>query len=303
MRAGWLLAALAALLLAPAGAQATTIGIADQKRDMFEDRRFLASGIRVARIETSWDVMSTPWQRAQLDAWLDAARRAGVRPLLSFGHSRTDRRARPTPERFLHEFRRVRRAWPWVREYATWNEANHCGQPTCNRPELVAAYWRKLRVECGSRCRVLATELLDMPNMVRWVERFLDAADRPPRLWGLHNYVDANRFSTRSTERLLAATKGQVWLTETGGLVRRRGKRRETVRLAESPWHAQRVTRFLLRDVAELSPRLTRMYLYHWNMQLEPGWKWDSGLIGPDGRARPAWREVARHLRRAAARR
>jgi hypothetical protein len=32
----------------------------------------------------------------------------------------------------------------WVTDYASWNEANHCGEPTCHRPELVAAYWRKL---------------------------------------------------------------------------------------------------------------------------------------------------------------
>jgi hypothetical protein len=218
-------------------------------------------------------------------------------PLVSFGHSRERRRHLPTPERLLHEFRRVRRAWPWVREYATWNEANHCGQPTCNRPALVAAYWRKLRRECGPRCRVLAVELLDMPNMLRWTASFRRAADIEPRLWGLHNYVDANRFRTRSVEQLLRAVRGRVWLTETGGLVRRRGKQRETVRLKESPWHAQRVTRFLLGEVAGLSPRLDRMYLYHWNMELQPGWKWDSGLIGPDGRARPALAELRRHLR------
>src|SRR3712207_9414448 len=51
-----------------------------------------------------------------------------------------------------------------------WNEANHCGEPTCNRVKLVAAYWRKLRQECRE-CKILAVELLDMPNMVRWVDR------------------------------------------------------------------------------------------------------------------------------------
>ena len=37
-----------------------------------------------------------------------------------------------------------------------------------------------------------------------------------PRWWGLHNYIDANRFHTTSTRRLLRATKGKIWLTEVG---------------------------------------------------------------------------------------
>ena len=41
-------------------------------------------------------------------------------------------------------------------------------------------------------------------------------------IWGLHNYIDANRFRTRGTRALLRAVKGDVWFTETGGLVVRR---------------------------------------------------------------------------------
>lgn len=294
-------ALLLSLLALPAAAGAAAdIGIADQKPDMFTDKRFERSGVRLARIQIGWDTMSSDWQRADLDRWLRAARAAGVRPLVSFGHSRTSptsRRTLPRPERLRHELRRIRRAWPWVRDFATWNEANHCGQPTCNRPRLVAAYWRALRKECDGRCRVLAAEVLDMPNMVRWVRAFRRAADIEPRLWGLHNYVDVNRFRTTSTRALLRATKGRVWLTETGGLVERRRKRRETVRLKESKWHALRVTRFLLRTVPRISPRIERIYLYHWDMRYGPDWRWDSGLIGADGRSRPAWRYVRAHLR------
>ena len=47
----------------------------------------------------------------------------------------------------------------------------------------------------------------------------------PPRargrrlIWGLHNYIDANRFRTTGTRSLLRAVPGEVWFTETGGLV------------------------------------------------------------------------------------
>jgi hypothetical protein len=203
---------------------------------MFLDPRFATSGISTARLSVSWDALSSPWQTAEIDAWLDAARAAGVEPLVSFGHSRIDRRSLPTPERFLYEFRRFRARYPWVKEYATWNEANHCGEPTCHRPRLVAAYYRKLRRECPD-CRILAAEVLDMPNMVRWVRAFRRAAGEEPRYWGLHNYLDANRRRTTGTRRMLRAVKGQVWFTETGGIVRRRNRRKVT--FPESANHAR----------------------------------------------------------------
>ena len=173
---------------------------------MFTDPRFLASDLHYARRAVPWDALTSPTQTAQLDAWLAGARAAHVNPLLSFTHSSTNRRQLPTPERLLYEFRRFRARYPWVTDYASWNEANHCGEPTCHRPELVAAYWRKLRVACPT-CRILAAEVLDMPNMTSWVKAFRRAAKVEPRYWGMHNYIDANRLRTTGTRRLLKAVK------------------------------------------------------------------------------------------------
>jgi hypothetical protein len=296
LRLTLLAAALAALALATP-ARALTVGIADQKPDMFSDVRFQQSGIHLARVAVGWDVLSNPWESAQLDAWLQAARAAGVEPLVSFGHSRLHRRQLPSPERMLFEFRRFRARYPWVRDFATWNEANHCGEPTCHRPALVAAYYRKLHRDCPS-CRVLAAEVLDMPNMVSWVKAFRRAARVEPRYWGLHNYVDANRLRTTGTSRLLAATRGLVWFTETGGIVARTN--RSKVTFPESAAHAAVATRWLFDRLVPLSGRVTRVYLYQWNTQ--PGPKtWDSGLIGPTGQARPAYRVLRSRLARLAA--
>jgi hypothetical protein len=267
---------------------------------MFTDPRFEASGIQFARRAVAWDALTSPTQTAGIDAWMDAARAAHVNPLISFTHSSTDRRALPSPERFLYEFRRFRARYPWVTDYATWNEANHCGEPTCHRPELVASYWRKLRLSCP-RCRVLGAEVLDMPNMTSWVKAFRRAAKVEPRYWGLHNYVDANRLRTTGTRRLLKATgHALIWFTETGGIVSRVNRRKVT--FPESTRHAATATRFLFDDLVPLSRRITRVYLYHWNT--DPGPKtWDSGLIGPTGQPRPAYRVLERELAKLAARR
>jgi hypothetical protein len=287
---------LAALAAAPA-AGALTIGIADQKPDMFTDPRFLASDLHYARRAVPWDALTSPTQTTQIDAWLAGARAAHVIPLLSFTHSSANRRQLPSPERLLYEFRRFRARYPWVTDYASWNEANHCGEPTCHRPELVAAYWRKLRTACPS-CRILAAEVLDMPNMTSWVKAFRHAAKVEPRYWGIHNYIDANRLRTSGTRRLLKAVKGQLWFTETGGIVSRTNRRKVT--FPESAEHAALATRFLFDDLIPLSRRITRVYLYHWNS--EPGPKtWDSALIGPTGKPRPAYRVLERVLAQRAA--
>ncbi len=293
-----LLAAVLALALPGAAPAAPIIGIADQKPDMFADARFHELGIRHARLYVPWDAMLHADQRAEIDAWMGQARERGVRPLVTFGHSRVERRSLPTPERFKYEVRRFHQRYGFVRDYATWNEANHCGEPTCRRPALVAAYWRKLRQVCP-RCTVLAAEVLDQPNAASWIRRFNRAAERRPRHWGVHNYVEANRFRTERLREILAASgSAEIWLTEVAGIVWRRTRNPETVRkgIPESAAHAARVLRFLLDDVMPAHPRLRRIYVYHWNIT-RPRDKWDSALISADGSGRPAYRVLERVLR------
>lgn len=295
------LVVLAAALAAPAPASALVIGIADQKPDMFEDSRFEDLGIKDARLTVAWDALNYEWQVREIDTWMKAARRDGVQPLLSFGPSRTQRMVVPTPERLKYEFRQFRKRYPWAKTWATWNEANHCGSRMCNRPKTVAAYYRKMRQECRT-CTLLAAELLDMPNMLTWTRRFKHYAKVEPRYWGLHNYVEANRFHATSLKKLLRRVKGQVWLTEVGGIVKRRTNKRFTVkRIPESEAHAYRVTQYIFDDVVPLSRRITRVYLYHWNASTTRD-SWDSALIGPSGKRRRAFDVLKFEMRKLEAR-
>jgi hypothetical protein len=254
--------ALATTVLAggAASANALVLGIADQKPDMFTDPLFKSMDVRYARLAVSWDAMEHPWEVAEVDQWMNAARRAGVEPLIGFGHSRVDRRLLPTPSRFKYDFQLFRQRYPWVTTFSTWNEANHCGEPTCHRPQLVAAYYLQLVHACRA-CTILGAELLDMPNMTSWVDAYRKhlGASRSPRYWGLHNYIDANRLRTTGTRRLLAHTTGQLWFTETGGIVRR--KNVDKVTFPESTAHAAVATRWLFDKLVPLSRRITRVYL------------------------------------------
>jgi hypothetical protein len=296
-----LLAALAlgAVLAVPAPAGALVVGIGDQKPDMFSDPLFTGLGVSHARIAVSWDALQTDWERAELDQWMEAARVAGVQPLVGFWHARGDRRrVLPKPERFKYEFRLFRARYPWVTTFATWNEANHCGEPTCHRPALVAAYYRAMTRECPT-CTIAAAEVLDMPNMGKWVDQFQHALGYRPRLWGLHNYLDANRMRTSGTRTLLRHTRGHIWFTETGGIVERRNKSK--VGFPESTAHAAAATRWVFDKLAPLSRRITRVYLYHWNAARHDNW--DSGLVDYRGRARPALGVVQQEMRAAEERR
>ena len=301
-RARWAAALLAvvAFALLPAGASAAPleprgptpflldgirVGIGDQKPDMFTDPRFADLGVRHARLAIGWDALTSGWQIEQLDAWLHGARALGVEPLISFGHSRTARRVVPTPERMRYEFRRFRERYPWVTTFATWNEANHCGEPLCHRAKLAAAFYRVLRSECPS-CTILAPEILDMPNAVAWVKDFRRHLGYNPKRWGMHNYLEANRFKTTRLRALIRAMpRSNVWLTETGGLVRRNNG--STTDIPEGARHAGEVTRFLFDRVLPSHPQVKAVYLYHWNAGPATT-TWDSALITPGGRERVA---------------
>ena len=54
--------------------------------------------------------------------------------------------------------------------YLTWNEANHRGQPTWNRPDIVARYYDMLRRNCRS-CTIVGPAVLDTLAMPKWVKR------------------------------------------------------------------------------------------------------------------------------------
>jgi hypothetical protein len=287
----------------PGGAAAALarldIGIADQKPAMFSDPRFTALGLTHARLVIPWDVLTVGWQRQELDAWMAAATLARVQPLLTFGHSRRPgkRRSLPTPQQLRAQFLRLRARYPGAREWAAWNEPNHCGEPLCHKPALAARYFDAMRRACP-RCTVLAAEVLDMPNMTSWVRAFRRAARVEPRYWGLHNYIDANRFRTSGTRELLAATRGQIWFTETGGVVYR--KTTGKVRFQESPSHAALAVRWLFDRLVPLSPRISRVYLYHWD-RAGPADLWDSALLTPAGRPRPAFAVLQGEVRRVTA--
>jgi polysaccharide biosynthesis protein PslG len=291
---------LALALASPAAASSPPlIGIGEQKPEMFGDSRWLRLGMHDARYIAPWDVLHDERQLDRLDSWMAAARATGTRVLLGFDRSSRSarlRRSLPTDRRFAREFRRLRKRYPYVRDWITWNEANHPLQPTANRPRRVARFFGIMVRNCRG-CRIVGADVLDISNMTSWILRFKAYASERPRIWGLHNYGDTNQLKTTGTQTLLRITgRGQVWFTEAGGLVVRREYAGATVKrvFRYSQRHAARSTKHVFR-LACLSPRIRRVYLYHWQAPAKVT-NWDSAFLGPRGGVRPAYRTLQRQL-------
>jgi hypothetical protein len=277
------------------------VGIGDENLEMFSDPGFLALGIKQVRFYVSWDVLSgaykNPYRRDVLAAWLGNARALGLTPLITFDRSdRSGRRGRlPSVAQYSTAFLAFRKAYPWVTEFATWNEANYYGEPTARNPRRVAGYYLAMRRDCPT-CTILAAELLDLDNPreavaeVKWARELIHYARTQPEYWGLHNYASANTLSKTSVKQMLRAVTGNIWLTETGGIVAlpHHGK----VGFPLTSKHQAQVDDFLLNKLPSLSPRIQRVYLYEWR-SLRRHASWDSALVSYAGTPRPAYDVVA----------
>jgi hypothetical protein len=257
---------------------------------MFSDPRFAQLGIKRARIDVAYDVLLDAGQTAALDQWMSAAHAAGVQVLVTFDRSRRAGRKSFRPDNYslVKQFNRLRARYPFVKEWVTWNEPNLSQTAT-----RTARQWLALKKACPS-CTIVAADLVDRPNLARWAKLFIKTAHQQPKYWGLHNYADANQYKPRATKALLKAVKGKIWLTETGGVVKRRNG--SSVKYSgESLTHAAKAINYIFTKLVRLSPRIQRVYVFHWNGRNA---SWDSALISPNGNARPAFAVLANLLRR-----
>ena len=280
---------------APAAARAPLVGIGDQNPSMFSDKAFRALGVRYSRLALAWDWYKDPYTLARTDQWMAAARAAGVRPLIAFNRNwrRGGERFMPSRSAYLKSFRTFRKRYPEVRDFSAWNEANHPSQPTFKHPRVAARYYNAMRAACP-RCTIVAADVLDSRLMIPWIREFKRYAHRP-RIWGIHNYKDANDGGATHTRALLRAVRGQVWLTETGGILRLKphpGSAGDGRR--HTPAHQAAAVRRVLR-IARSNRRIARVYFYEW--RANPKNRWDSAFLDARGKLRPAYRALKRTLR------
>ena len=301
------LAVLAALALAaPASAASYRVGLSEQNRAVFADRNWQALHLRLIRYIVPWDWYRNRGQAAEVGAFMGTALRARQEVLVTFTarrgcfsngrYSRSRACRAPSVSAYRSAVRRFRRLYPWVRTYAPWNEANHVSQPTMRSPSLAARYYATMRRECRG-CKVMAADVLDSSNVASWLRSFLRASHGAGRIWGLHNYKDVNRRQSRGLVNVLRTVPGEVWLTETGGIVTFLPDFPPSVARAASAtrYMFALADRYRVRRRG-LRSKVSRLYVYRWYGE-RPGARFDAGLVGPTGRPRRALTELRRQLR------
>jgi hypothetical protein len=172
-----------------------------------------------------------------------------------------------------------------VRLFSTWNEANFAdAQPTGRDPARTARFYRTARDECAKQCTVLTADFRadGTPESARWLREFKRGIGPGPHIWGLVSYPDVNRLTDARTRAFLDETEGDVWVVEVGAIhFFGRGLRPSIPRQTKA-------MRYLVNEYPRVSPRLRRMYVYHW--QASPTDRlFDSGLLAADGVPRPAY--------------
>jgi hypothetical protein len=312
------LAALAAVLVASLSLPATgsaqsrtnvIVGIGDQRAGVFTDPGFVALGMKRTRYFVPWNAIRKPTALAATDAYVAAARAAGVKVLMHISSDNlTPRRAKlPTVAQYKRDVGAlVRRYKPQgVREWGTWNEANHETQPTYRSARRAAQFYIEMRKFC-SGCTIVGLDVLDQRSTRNpridfrgYIRDFFQAAGRSGRLMtvvGLHNYSEVNRRYTRNTRDLIAAVRrynqrAKFWYTETGGLAE----------FAESfPCSVTRQanrTQYMFDLARRFRTEVKRLYIYNY-YGTDCSTRFDAGLVGANGVPRPAYEVVARNLER-----
>ncbi len=297
MRRRLLLGALGAAALmmtcAPAPAGALVTGLSESDPSFMTAPLFTALAIDDVRIVVPYDAALT--NDAATGAWLAAAQAHGLRPLVAFEHRRHEDCDKagsactlPTEAQYRAAVDAFIARWPWVTTYTAWNEPNHASQPTYRREEWAGRYWAQLRQACPA-CTVVAGDFLDDARFDNGtaIAKFQSGAGAQPAVWGLHNYYDATYLASKGVDKMLQYG-GEVWMTETGGIVRFGNLGEDEQRAKESlDW---------LYGLAASRPRVTRMYVYEW--QGYDDGRFDAGLLRRDGSARPGYDVVAAHVGR-----
>ncbi len=299
----------ATLLLVPGAAQARTsirIGIGDQSAAMFDQSAFQRAKFERVRYLVPWNVMDDTQRRLAARAYVKRARAAGMQVLL---HVSTDdyriKKARlPSVATYRRQVGRIVNYFRalGVRDFGTWDEANHASQPTYRSPSQAALFFREMyravRRHCRT-CTVIALDVLDQVGVERYMASFYRRLSptyrRRATLVGIHNYGDVNRKRTTFTRDIIRQAHRynrytRFWLTETGGIVKLgRSFACSTARAAARlSWmfHLARLYR---------SSGVARLYIYNWTGAGCEA-RFDAGLTSPDGAPRAGYRYLRKAL-------
>ncbi len=292
-----LMALLAIALAAPAQAR-YSVGLSEQDARVFANPDWRSLHLKQARFILAWDWYKTSSEVGEVDAYMRAAQAHKQDVLVTFSahrgcfvnnhYSKAKVCRAPSAAAFRSSVKRFHAKYSYAKSFAAWNEANHISQPTYRKPKLAVRYYNVVRGVC-SRCKIVAADVLDSSDVATYLRGFLRASHGRGRIWGLHNYKDVNRHQTKGLTTLLRTVPGQVWLTETGGIVKLAPSFpfSETRAATATKYLFQLANRYDSKRRGNRS-RLSRVYVYRFFGESSSS-RFDAGLVTESGKRRPAY--------------
>jgi hypothetical protein len=277
------------------------VGIGDEQTEMFSDPNWQRLHTKIVRYIAPYDAVAHSYSLDKAIDWIHTAELAHQQVLVAFYHSEYTPTHMPSVATYQRDVERFIKLFPHVRQYQPWDEANRgyiahvLASPTAVQ---AAEYYRALRDVCKG-CTVVGLDVLDAENIaptLDYIAEFKHEVARlhtvMPSLWGLHNYSDTNRRSSIRTRDVLAAVPGDVWLTETGGIVQF-GNAFPNAHGAGLSRAASAIT--YMFHLAGISSRIRRLYIYDWSGG-NAETRFDAGLTDAHHVPRPAYLVVCREL-------
>lgn len=259
------------------------VGVSDNSPAMFSEHDFLRLHVSTARDMVPWNaaVMGNRSQLRAARVWIRAAEDAHVTPMISFAGNGNYIPSvsvyRTAVKAFLHDF-------PSVKIYTPWNEPDWIYRPSLsNNPRLAAAYFNALVGLCHG-CTIVAGDVYRPASqgLAAWIQTYETGLRYRPAAWAVHPYDDIRSHTTSQIQALQSVTHGPIWLDEISG-VEHRG---HWAWPSQSPYGANRDEQFLF-SLPKRFHRIVRIYHYQW--QAVRADFWDSALLGPEGKPRPAY--------------
>ena len=276
-------------------------GLGDEKPEMFTDPNWLQLRTKIARYIVPYDAVAHSYSLDKAKVWIKAAEAAHQQILIAFYHSEYTPTKMPSVATYQKDVQKFVKDFPHVKQYQSWDEANRGnirGVLASPSASAAAKYYQALLRVCKG-CTVLGLDILDADNIsptLSYISEFKREIGKlrtvMPKIWGLHNYSDINRLQSFRTRELVQALGGQVWLTETGGLVKFGGgfpnKNGSGLR------RAAKVLSYMF-NVAAAHAKIKRLYIYDWTGG-NAATRFDAGLTDSHHVPRPGYVVVCKKL-------
>jgi hypothetical protein len=276
-------------------------GIGDEQARMFANPLYQQLHTKIVRYVVPYDAVVHPYSLDQAITFIRAAEAAHEQVLVAFYHSEYTPTKMPSVSTYQRDVQRFVKLFPNVKQYESWDEANRGNEPHLfSSPSAVAdaKYYQALIRVCRG-CTVIGLDVLDayyIQPTLQYIAEFKREIYRletvMPKIWGLHNYSDVNRLEGWRTSDLVRALGGQVWLTETGGIVQFGGSFPN--KHGSGLTRAAKVLKFMFA-VAAAHPQIKRMYIYDWNGGTSST-RFDAGLTNSREQPRAGYVVVCRQL-------